>query len=391
MIEKARAGTYPEQHRAATCRRGGSQRFFTKTEAGYQIRQEVRDLCVFAKHDVTRDPPFSAMDLISCRNLMIYLGPALQDRVLAPAPLRAEGAGLPRPRDARRPSVPSPASRRSTEEQDLRAHVGGAAARVRLHAADASGRCPAAARPGAALPDRPGARGPRARPTCHREADRLVLAEFAPPGVVVTDDLAIVQFRGQDRAPSSSRRRARRASICFAWRAKSCGSRSVARSTRRGDAGPRAGDGRRAHRRTGTAQAWPLEVIPFAVHSTPQRFFVVLFEDVTPEDAGEGGPAATPAQGAELAAESALRQELASTREYLRVRHRAARGEQRGAQGGQRGDRLEQRGAPEHERGAPDGEGGARRRPTRSSAPSTTRCPSGTSRRRGSATISRTC
>ncbi|HEX7602058.1 MAG TPA: chemotaxis protein CheB, partial [Polyangiaceae bacterium] len=80
-IEKARAARYP----AAIEREvspGRLQRFFTKDETGYQIRRDVRDLCVFAKQDATRDPPFSGLDLISCRNLMIYLGSVLQERLL---------------------------------------------------------------------------------------------------------------------------------------------------------------------------------------------------------------------------------------------------------------------------------------------------------------------
>ena len=51
--------------------------------SGYQISKQVRDLCIFAVQDVTRDPPFSRMDLISCRNLLIYLGVPLQKKVLA--------------------------------------------------------------------------------------------------------------------------------------------------------------------------------------------------------------------------------------------------------------------------------------------------------------------
>ena len=59
------------------------RRFFTKTSDGYQISKQVRDLCIFAVQDVTKDPPFSRMDLISCRNLLIYLGVPLQKKVLA--------------------------------------------------------------------------------------------------------------------------------------------------------------------------------------------------------------------------------------------------------------------------------------------------------------------
>jgi two-component system CheB/CheR fusion protein len=58
------------------------RRFFTPVEGGYQIGKAVRELCMFARHDVTRDPPFSRLDLISCRNLLIYFAPSLQNKVM---------------------------------------------------------------------------------------------------------------------------------------------------------------------------------------------------------------------------------------------------------------------------------------------------------------------
>ena len=58
------------------------KRYFTKVERGYRINKAVRDLCVFVRHDLARDPPFSKLDLVSCRNVLIYFDPALQKRVL---------------------------------------------------------------------------------------------------------------------------------------------------------------------------------------------------------------------------------------------------------------------------------------------------------------------
>src|ERR1035437_1150040 len=80
-IDKARAGIYPAGIAAvvsATRRR----RFFVKHVGGFQISKAVRDVCVFARQDVTKDPPFSKLDFISCRNLLIYFGPMLQKRVI---------------------------------------------------------------------------------------------------------------------------------------------------------------------------------------------------------------------------------------------------------------------------------------------------------------------
>jgi two-component system CheB/CheR fusion protein len=58
------------------------RRFFTKEPGGYRIAKSLRELVLFAGHDVLRDPPFSRMDLISCRNLFIYLQPEAQQKVL---------------------------------------------------------------------------------------------------------------------------------------------------------------------------------------------------------------------------------------------------------------------------------------------------------------------
>ncbi|MDQ6611199.1 MAG: PAS domain-containing protein, partial [Gemmatimonadota bacterium] len=57
-------------------------RFFTRTGTSYQVSKEIRDLVLFARHNVINDPPFSNVDLVSCRNLLIYLGDELQQRVL---------------------------------------------------------------------------------------------------------------------------------------------------------------------------------------------------------------------------------------------------------------------------------------------------------------------
>lgn len=80
-IEKARAGIYPESITADVSPER-LQRFFVSTEGGYQINKFIREMCIFAKHDVTKDPPFSRLDLISFRNVLIYLNLTLQKKVI---------------------------------------------------------------------------------------------------------------------------------------------------------------------------------------------------------------------------------------------------------------------------------------------------------------------
>ena len=81
-IERARAGTYKGAALAHVSPLRLA-RFFTTTERGHQIAKIIRDACVFARHNVAQDPPFSRLDLISCCNVLIYLGPLLQRKVLS--------------------------------------------------------------------------------------------------------------------------------------------------------------------------------------------------------------------------------------------------------------------------------------------------------------------
>jgi two-component system, chemotaxis family, CheB/CheR fusion protein len=81
-IAKARAGIYPENIQGDVSPER-LRRFFTKVEGGYRISKSIRDMCIFAQHNVLNDPPFSQMDLICCRNLLIYLEPMLQNKVIS--------------------------------------------------------------------------------------------------------------------------------------------------------------------------------------------------------------------------------------------------------------------------------------------------------------------
>lgn len=80
-IAQARSGSYPPSivTDVAPVR---LRRHFTKEEDRYQIRKGIRDRILFAAHNVLRDPPFSRLDLVSCRNLLIYLNREVQARVL---------------------------------------------------------------------------------------------------------------------------------------------------------------------------------------------------------------------------------------------------------------------------------------------------------------------
>lgn len=80
-LSVARAARYPE-----TLLEGVSEsrkkKYFNNDGASFVVNSNIRELCIFSPHSVIRDPPFSRMDLVSCRNLLIYLGPDVQNRLI---------------------------------------------------------------------------------------------------------------------------------------------------------------------------------------------------------------------------------------------------------------------------------------------------------------------
>ena len=80
-INKARDGIYTP-HDLETVSPKRIQRFFTKADGGFRINKTVREMCVFAQHNILRDPPFSRLDFISCCNLFIYLDTAAQKKAI---------------------------------------------------------------------------------------------------------------------------------------------------------------------------------------------------------------------------------------------------------------------------------------------------------------------
>ena len=81
-IDKARKAIFP-LNIASDVSSSRLDRFFTKEDLQYRINLEIRDMVVFAPHSVIRDPPFTKVDIISCRNLLIYMEPELQKKLLS--------------------------------------------------------------------------------------------------------------------------------------------------------------------------------------------------------------------------------------------------------------------------------------------------------------------
>ena len=80
-VNKARRGIYLKTIQESISE-NRINRFFTPINGNYQITKQIREMCIFAKHDLTNDPPFSNLDLIVCRNLLIYLDNKLQEKII---------------------------------------------------------------------------------------------------------------------------------------------------------------------------------------------------------------------------------------------------------------------------------------------------------------------
>ncbi len=80
-VAKARKGVYPENI-SADVSPERLERFFTAVPGGYRVKQDIRSMVVFAQQSIASDPPFARLDVLTCRNLLIYLEPELQQKLL---------------------------------------------------------------------------------------------------------------------------------------------------------------------------------------------------------------------------------------------------------------------------------------------------------------------
>ena len=187
-IVAARAGRYPLTI-SADVSPERLRRFFQRRENLYEVGRRLRELVIFAAHDLTRDAPFSRLDLCSCRNVLIYLQPPLQRRVIRVLHYALGRAGV----------LLLGSSETASEFPDLFSLFD---KRNRLYVKKITPG------PGTFEIDGPllrEARGQRSgqpdpfRPLANLQqlADRKILERFAPAGVLVNENLDVLQFRGR--------------------------------------------------------------------------------------------------------------------------------------------------------------------------------------------------
>ncbi|MHB8303677.1 MAG: chemotaxis protein CheB, partial [Acidobacteriaceae bacterium] len=192
-IQKARAGLYRESI-ADEISPERLRRFFVKEANGYRINKAVRDMCVFARQNLAYDPPFSQMNVVVCRNLLIYLGPELQKKIIPILHYALKPSGFLVLGSAE--SISGFPNLFSTVDKKHKIYAKKSAT-SRLHYNFSQTRYPAGS--GADVADKARtSQAPQERKLdIEAEADRLVLKHHAPVGVVINNAMEVVQFRGR--------------------------------------------------------------------------------------------------------------------------------------------------------------------------------------------------
>ena len=306
-IEKARFGAYPEstlQHIS----RERLRRFFVQSSGQYQITATVREVCVFARHDLTRDPPFSRLDLISCRNVLIYLEPVLQKRVLSSFHYALKETGF----------LLLGKSETLSGCADLFTIVD---RNNKLFAKKASiAETPYEWAPAAHEGRPPAQRRLEEAPPAfdlEKEIDRIVWDRYAHAGLLVNDDLQILHFRGDTSpylrpAPGKATfnlLRMLREDLVYELRA------AIHKVRRGGDAIRK--DGIRIQHE-GRAREVSVSIQPLAGPSPRKRFFLLLF-DAGAIAAAPPEPSPSKSGKGEKDEVVRLKDELARTKEYLQA------------------------------------------------------------------------
>ncbi|QQE67527.1 histidine kinase (plasmid) [Leptolyngbya sp. BL0902] len=310
-IETARLGWYaPSQVGDVSPER--LQRFFTPADGGYQINKVVRELCIFACQNLITDPPFSRLDLISCRNVLIYFGVALQRKVLPMFHygLRPDGFLL---------------LGSSETVGDLSHLFALVDSHYKIYAKQSSSLplsldfSPTAYPPPLPRPDLTQERPPSI--DIYTQADQTVLSRYGPTGVLVNEALEILQFRGQTGAylePAPGR-----ASLNVLTMAKE-GLRldlrtALYQAQQTGQAVQRQSLLLKAGERPRPVQ---IEIVPLRPQTTAPLYYLVFFTETLESLATAGAtleadPVAQVEMNQYLQENQALRQDLDTTRSHL--------------------------------------------------------------------------
>ena len=311
-LVKARAGIYPASI-ADQVSPERLRRFFQRLDNGqYQIAKFIRDACVFARQNLIEDPPFSKLDLISCRNVLIYLGPVLQKKVIPifHYALKTDGHLLLGGSE----TIGLFADLFTLVDKKHKIFT-----KVAVHSRPEVEFLPKPFMADLVEPPPIVTHHEKGGPLdLNRAVDRLLLSQYAPTGVVVNSKMEVLQFRGQtgpyvEHPPgdaSLNLLRLIRPELLVEVRT------GISRATKTDMAFHKSGI---EFSYMGKKRMVALQVIPFKMGGSAEKFYLLLFNEQTldpAEKTARSAVAASPDGRREIIR---LREELASSKESLQA------------------------------------------------------------------------
>jgi two-component system CheB/CheR fusion protein len=319
-LVKARNGNYPENIQADVSAER-LRRFFTKSTTGYRISKSIRDRCIFARHNLVNDPPFSQMDLLCCRNLLIYLEPLLQNRVaslfhyaLRPGGYLVLGTSE---------GIGTATSLFALEDRNGKIFKKKATASHQLvtFSLDRQLDGPHNLR----IPSKP-SEAVWNSAEVQKEFDRRLLTDYAPAAVFINDDLDILHSRGNvglflKLAPgraSLSVLKMVREGLLFDLRNAIAQAKKENTAVRKRKIQIKGGDGNGDS--PNSTRLVDIEVTPISLPNLKEHLFMVVFQESPRKVAREAPPRPSVVRRESSASRShinKLESELAATKEYL--------------------------------------------------------------------------
>jgi two-component system CheB/CheR fusion protein len=310
-ISKARAGIYPENI-VQDVSPERLQRFFSKVDGHFQVNKSIRDMVVFARQNLIVDPPFSNLDMITCRNVLIYLDSLLQRKIMPVFHYALRPHGFLMLGNSETVGVSSDLFSLANKKFKIYSkkqnytHTAFRPAQKQVHETG----------PRLAEPPLVEIRAP----DLQAQMDKLLLRDFAPAAVMVSSDMQVLHFRGRTAdylehsagVASLNLLRMARETLVIDLRAalaKAAKSDSPVRHS--------------AHMRRGDHLAEVIiKIVPFRAAPDSDRFFLIIFREVgvtyaASARAGKGHAATIRVHEAREITK--LRSELATTRESLQT------------------------------------------------------------------------
>ena len=273
-ISKARSGVYSENQMIDVSPERRS-RFFIRQDGGsYRICKAIRELCIFARQDLSSDPPFANLDLVTCRNVLIYLGESLQNKVLQIFHYSLNPTGF------LMLGSSESTGRFSYLFDSVHNHS-------KIYEKKLTGKSPSLSFTPSSYPAvKEGERQKvnerlSKRFDLERETDQLILNHYGPAGVVVDEQMKILQIRGDINpylkmaagTPELNLLTMARAGLFVELRTAIYQAQRQNLSVRKEGVSIEAG---------GRSTIVNIEVRPFQPPTVAARYFLVVFEEVLP-------------------------------------------------------------------------------------------------------------